>query len=183
MEAAGLKNGLLITADPYSKIVDPEDRNTTMLFGDAATVTWMGEDACWQLGKSRFGTDGGGAEFLKVNDGVFFMNGRQVFNFALLKVPAHLRELIEASQLLAEDIDLYCIHQGSAAIVDAVARRFEEEPAKFIKDMTETGNTVSSSIPLLLEKHVIGSQHRRVALSGFGVGLSWGSAIIERTLT
>ncbi|MNP36340.1 3-oxoacyl-[acyl-carrier-protein] synthase 3 [compost metagenome] len=181
MEAAGLKNGLLITADPYSKIVDPEDRNTTMLFGDAATVTWMGEDASWQLGKSRFGTDGGGAEFLKVNDGVFFMNGRQVFNFALLKVPAHLRELIEASELVAEDIDLYCIHQGSAAIVDAVARRFEEEPAKFIKDMTETGNTVSSSIPLLLEKHVIGSQHRRVALSGFGVGLSWGSAIIERT--
>jgi 3-oxoacyl-[acyl-carrier-protein] synthase III len=45
MEAAGLKNGLLVTADPYSKIVDPEDRNTTMLFGDAATATWMGEDA------------------------------------------------------------------------------------------------------------------------------------------
>lgn len=180
MEAAGLKNGLLITADPYSKIVDPGDRNTTMLFGDAATVTWMGEDARWQLGKARFGTDGSGAEFLKVNDGVFFMNGRQVFNFALLKVPAHLRELIEESQLTADDIDLYCIHQGSAAIVDAVARRFEEQPAKFIKDMTETGNTVSSSIPLLLEKHVISSQHERVALSGFGVGLSWGSAIIER---
>lgn len=180
MEAAGLKNGLLITADPYSKIVDPEDRNTTMLFGDAATVTWMGEDARWSLGKSRFGTDGSGAEFLKVNDGLFFMNGRQVFNFALLKVPAHLHELIEASELVETDIDLYCIHQGSAAIVDAVARRFEEEPAKFIKDMTETGNTVSSSIPLLLEKHVLGSPHKRVALSGFGVGLSWGSAIIER---
>ena len=44
MEATGLKNGLLITADPYSKIVDPDDRNTTMLFGDAATATWMGED-------------------------------------------------------------------------------------------------------------------------------------------
>lgn len=180
MEAAGLKNGLLITADPYSKIVDPEDRNTTMLFGDAATATWMGEEAAWQLGKSRFGTDGSGAEFLKVNDGVFFMNGRQVFNFALLKVPAHLHELLEASQLTADDVDLFCLHQGSAAIVDAVARRFEEDPDKFVKDMVETGNTVSSSIPLLLEKHVIDSAHKRVALSGFGVGLSWGSAIIER---
>ncbi|MEX5341767.1 ketoacyl-ACP synthase III [Pseudomonas sp. I2] len=181
MEAAGLKNGLLITADPYSKIVDPEDRNTTMLFGDAATATWMADGAPWQLGKSMFGTDGGGAEFLKTNDGKFFMNGRQVFNFALLKVPAHLHQLLEASGLQADDIDLFCIHQGSAAIVDAVARRFEEgRPEKFIKDMVETGNTVSSSIPLLLEKHVLGSQHRRVALSGFGVGLSWGSAIIER---
>ncbi len=181
MEATGLKNGLLITADPYSKIVDVEDRNTAMLFGDAATATWMGEDAAWQLGKAKFGTDGGGAAHLKVSDGVFFMNGRQVFNFALLKVPAHLQELLTESNLQADEIDAFCIHQGSAAIVDAVARRFEEaDPDKFIKDMVETGNTVSSSIPLLLEKHVLDSTFKRVALSGFGVGLSWGSAIIQR---
>ncbi|WP_338920071.1 ketoacyl-ACP synthase III [Pseudomonas silesiensis] len=181
MEAAGLKNGLLVTADPYSKIVDPEDRNTTMLFGDAATATWMGEDALWQLGKAKFGTDGGGAPHLKVSDGVFFMNGRQVFNFALLKVPAHLHALLAESDLSPADIDLFCIHQGSAAIVDAVARRFEDDPEKFVKDMAETGNTVSSSIPLLLEKHVLGSSCKRVALSGFGVGLSWGSAILQRS--
>jgi 3-oxoacyl-[acyl-carrier-protein] synthase-3 len=108
------------------------------------------------------------------------MNGRQVFNFALLKVPAHLHELLADSGLTADDIDAFCIHQGSAAIVDAVARRFEGEPEKFIKDMVETGNTVSSSIPLLLEKHVLDSKWKRVALSGFGVGLSWGSAIIYR---
>ncbi|MDR2315683.1 MAG: ketoacyl-ACP synthase III [Pseudomonas sp.] len=182
MEAAGLKNGLLITADPYSKIVDPEDRNTTMLFGDAATATWMGEGAAWQLGKSLFGSDGAGAEHLRTTDGKFFMNGRQVYNFALVKVPAHLQQLLEASALQAEDIDLYCLHQGSAAIVDAVSSRFDEgeHKQKFVKDMVETGNTVSSSIPLLLEKHVLGSSCKRVALSGFGVGLSWGSAIIER---
>ena len=180
MEAAGLKNGLLVTADPYSKIVDPEDRNTAMLFGDAATATWMGEDATWQLGKAKFGTDGSGAAHLTVTDGKFFMNGRQVFNFALLKVPAHLHELLDESGLTGKDIDAYCIHQGSAAIVDAVARRFEEEPEKFIKDMVETGNTVSSSVPLLLEKHMLDSTWQRVAISGFGVGLSWGSAIIYR---
>lgn len=180
MEAAGLKNGLLLTADPYSKIVDPEDRNTTMLFGDAATATWMGEGAPWLLGKAKFGTDGSGAPHLKVSNGVFFMNGRQVFNFALLKVPAHLHELLSESELTPDDIDAFCIHQGSAAIVDAVARRFEDKPEKFLKDMVETGNTVSSSIPLLIEKHVMSSSWNRVALSGFGVGLSWGSAIIYR---
>ncbi|MFJ4430040.1 ketoacyl-ACP synthase III [Pseudomonas sp. NPDC089395] len=181
MEAAGLKNGLLITADPYSKIIDIEDRNTAMLFGDAATATWMGEGAEWQLGKASFGTDGSGAAHLKVAGKKFFMNGRQVFNFALLKVPAHLQELLEASGLKADDVDAFCIHQGSAAIVDAVARRFEQaDPEKFIKDMLETGNTVSSSIPLLLEKHVLDSTFKRVAVSGFGVGLSWGSAILQR---
>lgn len=78
------------------------------------------------------------------------MNGRQVFNFlALIKVPAHLHELLDASGLKSSDIDAFCIHQGSAAIVDAVARRFEEQhPEKFVKDMLlETGNTVSSSVP------------------------------------
>ena len=182
MEATGLKNGLLITADPYSKIVDPEDRNTTMLFGDAATATWMGEDAPWQLGTSLFGSDGAGAEHLRTTDGTFFMNGRQVYNFALVKVPAHLHQLLEASGLSAEQIDLYCLHQGSAAIVDAVSSRFDDgaHKHKFVKDMLETGNTVSSSIPLLLEKHVLGAALQRVALSGFGVGLSWGSAILER---
>ncbi len=108
------------------------------------------------------------------------MNGRQVFNFALLKVPAHLHELLAESDLTPDDIDAFCIHQGSAAIVDAVARRFEDKPEKFLKDMVETGNTVSSSIPLLIEKHVLGSSWKRVALSGFGVGLSWGSAIIYK---
>ena len=89
--------------------------------------------------------------------------------------------MIDESDLKAEDIDAFCIHQGSAAIVDAVARRFEGEPEKFIKDMVETGNTVSSSIPLLLEKHAMDTTTwKRVALSGFGVGLSWGSAIIYR---
>jgi len=180
MEATGLKNGILVTCDPYSKIMDRSDRMTTLLFGDAATATWLGDDPLWELGPAKFGTDGNGADHLFVKDGFFHMNGRQVFNFALLKVPAHLNELLEESELTSKDIDAFCIHQGSAAIVDAVARRFEGEPEKFIKDMVETGNTVSSSIPLLLEKHVMDATWKRVALSGFGVGLSWGSAIIYR---
>ncbi|MEB6589944.1 MULTISPECIES: ketoacyl-ACP synthase III [Pseudomonas] len=182
MEAAGLKNGLLVTADPYSKIVDPEDRNTTMLFGDAATATWMGDGAAWQLGKALFGSDGAGAEHLRTTDGKFFMNGRQVYNFALVRVPEHLQQLLDSCALRPEDIDLYCLHQGSAAIVDAISQRFNEgqQRERFVKDMVDTGNTVSSSIPLLLEKNVLGSAHRRVVLSGFGVGLSWGSAIIQR---
>jgi 3-oxoacyl-[acyl-carrier-protein] synthase III len=82
------------------------------------------------------------------------MNGRQVFNFALVKVPAHLHELLDASGLKSSDIDAFCIHQGSAAIVDAVARRFRRAaPGEVLKDMLETGNTVSSSVPLLLQAH------------------------------
>ena len=84
MEAAGLKNGLLITADPYSKIVDPEDRNTTMLFGDAATATWMVKARCGSWAR-RVSAPTGPALNTSRSAMASSSNGRQVFNFAFDK--------------------------------------------------------------------------------------------------
>lgn len=179
MAAAGLNQALLVTADPYSKIINPDDRATSMLFGDAATATWITKDAIFRLGPVGFGTDGNGAEFLQVNDGLLSMNGRQVFNFAAMHVPTHIKSLLSDNNLTEGDIDAFLIHQGSAAIVDAVSRKFAE-PGKFIKDLAETGNTVSSTIPLLIEKYALQSQWRNIVLSGFGVGFSWASALLHR---
>lgn len=180
MESLGLKNGLLVTADPYSKIVSRSDRVTSLLFGDGATATWMGEDPFWRLGPAKFGTDGSGAVHLHVADGALKMNGRQVYNFAAQVVTPHLHELLEAAGLKPDDVDAYCLHQGSAAIVDAISKRFGDLASKFILDIEETGNTVSSSIPLILQKYAFREDWHRIALSGFGVGLSWGSALLER---
>lgn len=180
MQASGLANGVLITADPYSKIVDPEDRVTSLLFGDAATATWLGTDPYWALDDVAFGTDGSGAEHLRVEDQTLQMNGRQVFNFAALQVAPHLNKLLERAGLTADQVDAFCVHQGSAAIVEAIARRFPTVSSRFILDIEKTGNTVSSSIPLLLEKHAFGNEWKNVAISGFGVGLSWASALLKR---
>ena len=62
LDATGGQNGIMVTADPYSKVIDREDRITSLLFGDAATATWLGESPIWQLGEVHFGTDGSGAE-------------------------------------------------------------------------------------------------------------------------
>ena len=181
MEATGLKNGILVTADPYSKIMDREDRLTTLLFGDAATATWIGEDPAWELGPARFGTDGSGADHLFVKDGYFHMNGRQVFNFASLKIIPHMQEVLGDARMTLEDVDAVCLHQGSGAIVDAIAKRLGEEGGdKVIKDMFGAGNTVSSTIPLLMERYAFDSDWRNLVMSGFGVGLSWGSAVLFR---
>lgn len=180
MEAAGLRNAILITADPYSKIVDASDRVTTLLFGDAATATWLGSEAEWVLDKVLFGTDGGGASHLQKADGLLSMNGRQVFNFASLRIPPHIKELLEFAALDESDVDSYCLHQGSMAILDGISRRFPRVMDRFVKDMAGVGNTVSSSIPLLLEKHLFSSMWRNVVISGFGVGLSWASAILKK---
>src|SRR5690554_3441685 len=181
MQATGLKNAVLVTADPYSKIMDRNDRMTTLLFGDAATATWMGENPVWKLGPSRFGGDGSGAEYLVVKDGHFHMNGRQVFNFASLKIIPHMQEVLDEAQMSMDDVDAICLHQGSGAIVDAIAKRLGDNGSKVIKDMFGAGNTVSSSIPMLLEHYGFNDDWSHVLLSGFGVGLSWGSALFVRS--
>ena len=180
MQAAGLKNGILVTADPYSKVIDPENRVTSLLFGDAATATWMTANADWQIGTPILATDGAGRENLIVRNGVLEMNGRQVFNFAAMRVPPQIKELLKREGLESTAIDLYCIHQGSAAIVDAVSRRFPEVKDRFVLDMDQTGNTVSSTIPILLIKYLDNPEIRRILISGFGVGLSWASSILSR---
>ena len=180
MQAAGLKNAILVTADPYSKIMDRADRMTTLLFGDAATATWLGPDPVWELGPARFGGDGAGAEYLAVKDGCFHMNGRQVFNFASLKIIPHMQDVLDELDMSLDDVDAFCLHQGSGAIVDAIAKRLGDNGSKVIKDMFGAGNTVSSSIPMLLEHYGFDGKWNNTLLSCFGVGLSWGSALLVR---
>lgn len=181
MKASGLKNGLLVTADPYSKILNPDDRVTSLLFGDAATATWLGENPVLELEHVTYGTDGGGASNLEVVDGIFKMNGRQVFNFAATTVVASIKDFLKKNRLAPEEIDLYCLHQGSAAVVDAISRNFRGVQDRFVKNLSSTGNTVSSSIPLLLEPVLVNPViPNRILVSGFGVGLSWAIATLRR---
>lgn len=181
MEATGLKSGILVTCDPYSKIMDRSDRMTTLLFGDAATATWLGDDPLWELGPAKFGTDGNGADHLFVKDGFFHMNGRQVFNFASLKIIPHMQEVLEQAGLSLDTVDAFCLHQGSGAIVDAIAKRLGENGDRVVKNMFGAGNTVSSTIPLLMEHYAFeDSAWKNLVMSGFGVGLSWGSAVLFR---
>ena len=181
MEQAGLKNGVLITADPYSTVINRENRITSLLFGDAATATWLSEEPEWTFGKPLLETDGAGRDSLYVDEHhELHMNGRQVFNFAAVRVPEQINRYFEERNMQPKDVDLFCLHQGSAAIVDAIARRYPEVRERFVKDILETGNTVSSSIPLLLEKYLLGKDLNRVLICGFGVGLSWATNVLER---
>lgn len=181
MAEVGLSEGVLVTADPYSKVIDREDRVTSLLFGDAATATWISQGASWYFRKPLMETDGTGAKNLYVDPSKkLLMNGRQVFNFAASRVPQQIDQFLAREGLAVSEIDLFCLHQGSKAIIDAISRRYPSVRERFVKDILTTGNTVSSSIPLLLEKHVLNQTINRVLISGFGVGLSWATNLIER---
>jgi 3-oxoacyl-[acyl-carrier-protein] synthase-3 len=122
LEVSNLKNGVLVTCDPYSKIIDPDDRNTAMLFGDAATATWIGENPLWEIKSVSYGTDGTGADHLRIENNKLHMNGRQVFNFAASHVADHIDELLRKNYMTRNDIDCYCLHQGSRAIIDLISK-------------------------------------------------------------
>ena len=180
MAQNGMQSGLLVTADPYSMIVDPDDKNTVMLFGDAAAATWIHTAPRFCSGRFTFGTIGADYEHLICRNGQLSMNGRGIFDFAARRVPEDIRLLLEMNQVAIEDVDRFLLHQGSRYMLRTIAARLhvDEQRAAFVA--AEYGNTVSSSIPIMLADMLDDAAVRTVVVSGFGVGLSWSSGILHR---
>lgn len=180
MQMHGMRKGLLFTCDPYSRILDSEDKNTSLLFGDAATVTLLSNTPRFTSDIARFSTRGSAADALTKHDGKFFMNGRAVFNFALIDVPRQVAEVIIESGVDKESIDLFLLHQGSKFMLENTVKRIGGICERAPIEIEETGNTVSSSIPVLLERYIDDASIKKIMMSGFGVGLSWATAIYSR---
>lgn len=180
MESNSLSHGVLITADPYSKIVDPHDKNTALLFGDAATATLIGPNPIFMLGPFTFGTRGQSSQSLVYRNGHLEMNGREVFNFAALVVPKNIHDLLQNAGLTLEQVDAVLLHQGSRYIVETIGVRLGAPVEKIRLGLEQIGNTISSSIPLLLEQEIERGEVHTIVLSGFGVGLSWASCLCQR---
>ncbi len=172
--------GVLVTADPYSKVVDEQDKNTSLLFGDAATATLVSDKPKWDIGKFCFGTDGSHCFAINVNNEtrLLEMNGRAVFNFTATVVPRNISRTLEENGLEKADIDCFVLHQGSRYIRDTLAKRMGLEPEKVPFQAGDYGNTVSSSVPIILANE--GDVSKHILISGFGVGLSWGSTILTK---
>ncbi len=187
LETLNLTNALIVTSDPYSKVIDPADRGTSPLFGDGAAATWISRTgAGGQIGLFTFGTDGAGARNLIVEpdaDGVrcLSMNGRAIFEFMLERIPGDLARCAESNGLTTDEIDLFLLHQASAHMLGYVTKRMKLDPARVPIRMQDTGNLVSSSIPFLIAR-LTGQGDlagKTTLLSGFGVGLSWASTVVR----
>jgi 3-oxoacyl-[acyl-carrier-protein] synthase-3 len=182
MQMNGIARGLFFTSDPYSSIVAPADQATCLLFGDAATVSLLEAGAPgWQMVDAVFGTLGAGGGAISNRKGKLFMNGREVYNFAMTVVPRQIRALLEKRSLTLDDLDLVILHQGSRYIVEKLRERLQLPAEKVPVHLSGIGNTVSSSIPLTLEAALRNTSARRILISGFGVGLSCATALLEHT--
>ncbi|MEK6731115.1 MAG: ketoacyl-ACP synthase III [Pseudomonadota bacterium] len=175
------RKGLLFTADPYSTIISDNDKNTDLLFGDAATVTLLTDNPIYEVGKGSFGTFGDKhAALIKRNAEKLFMNGREIFNFVMTYAPILVNQCLANNKVVKEDIDLFLVHQASKYVVEKLAQRISVLPEKMPFCATNYGNTVSSSVPLLLHRYFEDSHYHKLLLCGFGVGLSMSATMLRR---
>ncbi len=195
------KNVLLIGADILSRWVDWSDRGTCILFGDGAGAVVMQaneerdcllgfelcsdgkQNQCLNLayqGKPRQLLDD-----IVVSDGSYnyiTMNGREVYRFAVAKVPEVISKALFSAQLKTAQIDWLLLHQANQRILNAVAQRLQISQDKVISNLANYGNTSAASIPIALDEAVRQDKIKPgdvIAASGFGAGLTWGAAIFQ----
>lgn len=197
---AGLRRVLILAGDTISRLVAPGDRATALLFGDAGSATAVEADAAAPAMHFRLGSDGSGARHLIVPEGAFrsretdprwaegfdpaclFMDGAEVFTFTLKAVPALVRDTLADAGLTPTEVDAYALHQANRFMLRHLAKKIGAGEERVPINIDRFGNTSSATIPLLLTTDLaerVTSAPSRLMLVGFGVGFSWGAALIE----
>ena len=197
------KNVLLLTGETYSKFIHPKDKGNRTIFGDAGSASLISTEGFAEIGHFELGTDGKGANNLMVKSGGMrypeaindmtldengnpissdhlYMNGAEIFNFTIEAVPQLVRNTLIKNNLELSDIHLCAFHQANKYMLNFLRKKLKIEEDQFYYYMSEVGNTVSSTIPILLteakkEEKLSGN----VLLAGFGVGYSWGGTVLK----
>lgn len=181
MQAANVDKALVVTSDQYRAALKPDDRNTRLLFGDAACATLLDRrGGALELKAARLGTDGSGHTALIRDEDGIAMNGRAVFNFSREVIPREIEAFLHEEGLDRNDLDALLLHQGSRAIVDEIRRKLDLSEEVVPLGLEGRGNTVSSTLPFLLAPRLGDDGPRCILAAGFGVGLSWGLLLLER---
>lgn len=200
LEAGRLQHVLVIGAETLSRLVDPLDRGTCILFGDAAAAFVLSaspDDGPGILGW-ELGCDGSGAGLLEVRAGgsrlptsaetvanrehFIKMQGPEVFRRAVRIVIESAKTTLARTGFTVEDVTWFAPHQANARIIEAAAARLDIPMERTLVNIDRYGNTSAASIPLVLAE---AANDGRIAdgdlvlLSGFGAGLTWGSALIR----
>lgn len=200
----GINRVLLLDGETFSKIVNRRDKVDWPLYGDAGTATLVEKG---DYGPSSFllNTDGSGENTLKIHAGMrnpitpqscvereqedgnirndleVFMDGMDVFNFAISKVPRCVKQLLADAEKTVDDVDYLVFHQANRFMMDFFVKKLKINPERVPYCIGKYGNTSSSSVPLTISSELVGKLDgtKNVVLSAFGAGLSWGAALLQ----
>ena len=200
----GINRVLLLDGETFSKIVNRRDKVDWPLYGDAGTATLIEKG---DYGSSTFilNTDGSGEDAIKIHAGMrnpvtadscvereqedgnvrndleVFMDGMDVFNFAISKVPKCVKQLLSETDHTIDDVDYLVFHQANRFMMDFFVKKLKIAPDRVPYCIGKYGNTSSTSIPLTVASELNGrlDGDHTVVMSGFGAGLSWGAALLQ----
>jgi 3-oxoacyl-[acyl-carrier-protein] synthase-3 len=195
------QNIVIVGADVLSRWVDWSDRTTCVLFGDGAgAVVCQGIRSGDRLLAFEMYSDGNQnnclnlayqaqtkslVDGIEVSQGTYqpiTMNGREVYRFAVAKVPEAIEKAMFRAGISSAQIDWLLLHQANQRIMDAVAKRLKIPSEKVLSNIEKYGNTSAASIPLALDEAVREGKVKAgdiIAASGFGAGLTWGAALFQ----
>jgi 3-oxoacyl-[acyl-carrier-protein] synthase-3 len=200
------KKVLLMMGETPSKMINKKDKSASLLFGDGGSCIAIEYDKNYEK-KSFFtqGIDGTGSEAIIVRDGGFRnitninsliekniqegitrnslnleMNGEDVFLFGITKVPKEIKKFINEFDLKPEIYDYFIMHQANLSMNNIISKKINVDPVKVLSSIAEFGNTSSLSIPITIVSNstLLKNKEQVILCSGFGVGLSWGCALI-----
>ena len=191
--SAGIVNNVLfVTAETYSKYIQKEDGPNKALFGDAATVSLISKSDNESICEFSLGTDGSGYKNLIVENGgakensttksaTLFMNGPEIFSFTNNIIPQLVKDTLTLNNLKIENVDYFIFHQANKYMLEHLRLKLNISKEKFLINMSNSGNTVSNTIPIVLEEIITNPNYKNknIMLIGFGVGYSYGGTIIK----
>ncbi|HRP54737.1 ketoacyl-ACP synthase III [Agriterribacter sp.] len=204
LSSGQMKKGLLLVGDTASKIPNPRDKSSSMLFGDAGTATIMEYDERSEGIYFHMATDGSGYKAIIVPEGGFrnrfsnkslteykndeglirtpnslHLDGFDVFSFGISEAPKTCKKLMEHLNITNNDIDYAVFHQANRMMNEKIRKKLSLPENKVPYSLKHFGNTSSASIPLTMVTEMredLRKKTNRLLLCGFGVGLSWGTA-------
>lgn len=209
IHSGACKNVLVLAGDTSSRMVNPNDRSLRMVFGDCGTATLV------TVGSNEIGfhiqSDGSGSDSLIIPAGGYrlpiseetsqlmwdddrngrtqndlYMNGMDIFKFAITAVPRNIKALLEHMNWGIDDVGLFALHQANEFMVSFIQKKLKVRDELVPINCREYGNTGPATIPLLLSDMCSGKHSfnlTKVVMSGFGIGLSWGSIATNLTDT
>lgn len=203
IRAGSAKRVLLLTAETYSKYIHRADRSLRTIFGDGAAATLVEATREPTLSAFQFGTDGTGADTLLVAKGGarpadkairprhrhrwesdLYMDGPSLINFTVAAVPKLVDNILSAAELTKDQIDLFLLHQATRKMLVQLQEALGLSDERLPIVLEGYGNTVSSTLPILIDELRRGGKLRRGMrnmLVGFGVGWSWAGCIWRET--
>ena len=192
LSSGNINNILIVCAEMMSGIVNWNDRNTCILFGDGAgacVVTKGSADKYMNLGADgsigplylKTGTGNNPFRSSKIEQGFLQMQGQDVYKFAVKTVDEEIQLALDKLRMSAEDVDHFILHQANKRIIDGIRRRLRQPAGKFPVNIDKYGNMSAASIPVLLDEMLCDNKIKpgdTIVFVGFGAGLTTGTCVM-----